>query len=82
MDLNAMCAVAQRHPDRRGDGQDRRKQTRGGRRLADPRNSTWRWRRLAWLFAAYGLYVGVRSLPAIVKRWPDGIRSRWKRTPS
>jgi hypothetical protein len=26
------------------------------------------WRRLAWLFAGYALYVSARSLPATVKR--------------
>jgi hypothetical protein len=53
-------------PDRRVVGADRRKLSRGGRREADPHTS-WRWRRLAWLFAAYAVYLSVRSLPATVK---------------
>jgi hypothetical protein len=43
---------------------DRRRNARSGRRNGDPRG---RWRRLAWLFAAYALYVSVRSLPATLK---------------
>jgi hypothetical protein len=43
---------------------DRRRNSRSGRRTGDPRVS---WRRLAWLFAAYALYVSVRSLPATLK---------------
>jgi len=26
------------------------------------------WRRIAWLFAAYAVYVSVRSLPTTVKK--------------
>jgi hypothetical protein len=29
----------------------------------------WHWRRLAWLFAAYALFVSLRSLPASVKQY-------------
>jgi hypothetical protein len=54
--------------DRRGAGIDRRKKSRGGRRATDPRNE-WRWRRLAWLFAAYAVYWSIRSLPATVKSY-------------
>jgi len=53
-------------PERRIDGGDRRKNSRGGRRNNDPRTN-WRWRRLAWLFAAYAVYLSVRSLPVTVK---------------
>jgi hypothetical protein len=53
-------------PDRRGatPRTDRRKQSRSGRRANDPRVN---WRRLAWLFAGYALYLSARSLPATVK---------------
>jgi len=54
--------------NRRGVGNDRRKKSRGGRRATDPRNE-WRWRRLAWLFAAYAVYWSIRSLPATVKSY-------------
>jgi len=36
--------------------------------LNDP-HVEWHWRRLAWLFAAYALFVSVRSLPASVKQY-------------
>ena len=51
--------------DKRGSSGDRRKNPRSGRRDGDPRVN---WRRLAWLFAAYAVYVSVRSLPATVKQ--------------
>ena len=44
---------------------DRRRNSRSGRRAGDPRVN---WRRRAWLFAAYALYLTVRSLPATIKR--------------
>jgi hypothetical protein len=44
---------------------DRRRNSRSGRRDGDPRVN---WRRIAWLFAAYAVYVSVRSLPATVKK--------------
>ena len=50
--------------ERRGALDDRRKNSRSGRRDGDPRVN---WRRIAWLFAAYAVYVSVRSLPATVK---------------
>ena len=43
---------------------DRRKHSRSGRRDNDPRVN---WRRVAWLFAGYALYISARSLPATVK---------------
>jgi hypothetical protein len=54
-------------PDRRVAARsgDRRKSSGSGRREADPRVN---WRRAAWLFAAYALYVGARSLPSRAKR--------------
>jgi hypothetical protein len=45
---------------------DRRKHSRGGRRTSDPHVN---WRRLTWLFAAYALYLSVRTLPASVWRF-------------
>ena len=52
--------------ERRGArGGDRRKNSRSGRRDGDPRVN---WRRIAWLFAAYAVYLSVRSLPATVKQ--------------
>jgi hypothetical protein len=55
-------------PDRRsaGNGNDRRKNSRSGRRATDPR---FNWRRAAWRFAAYALYLSARSLPASVKKF-------------
>ena len=44
---------------------DRRRNPRSGRRTGDPRVN---WRRIAWLFAAYAVYVSVRSLPTTVKK--------------
>lgn len=55
-------------PDRRTVGADRRRNSRGGRRSRDP-HTNWRWRRLAWLFAAYAVYLSARSLPAAVKNY-------------
>ena len=52
--------------DRRTVGDDRRKNSRGGRRSTDPHTN---WRRLAWLFAAYAAYLSVRSLPATMKEY-------------
>jgi hypothetical protein len=52
--------------DRRGvRSGDRRRNSRSGRRDGDPHVN---WRRLAWLFAAYAVYVSVRSLPTAVKK--------------
>jgi len=63
------CAdVAETHvssSEKRGPHGDRRKNSRSGRRDGDPRVN---WRRIAWLFAAYAVYVSVRSLPATVKQ--------------
>ena len=50
--------------DRRVPGADRRKRSRSGRRTSDPHVN---WRRIAWLFAAYALYLSVRSLPETVR---------------
>jgi hypothetical protein len=55
-----------RAADRRGTrNSDRRKHSRSGRRSSDPHVN---WRRLTWLFAAYALYLSVRSLPETVRR--------------
>jgi len=53
--------------DRRQFGKDRRKNSRNGRRTSDP-HATWRWHRVAWLFAAYAAYLGARTLPETMKR--------------
>jgi hypothetical protein len=62
------------YPDRRctAPGDDRRKNSRGGRRAADPRVS---WRRATWRFAGYALYLSARSLPA-------GVKKMFQRSPS
>jgi hypothetical protein len=54
-------------PDRRSTppGSDRRKNSRSGRRAADPRVN---WSRVAWRFAAYALILSARSLPSSVKK--------------
>jgi hypothetical protein len=52
-------------PERRGAVRtDRRKHSRSGRRAKDPRVN---WRRLAWLFAGYALYLSARALPTTIK---------------
>jgi len=55
-------------PDRRSTAprNDRRKNSRSGRRATDPRVD---WRRAAWRFAAYALFLSARSLPASVKKF-------------
>jgi len=53
-------------PERRGAARsDRRKYSRSGRRGDDPHVN---WRRWAWLFAGYGLFMSLRSLPSTVKK--------------
>ncbi|PYR19057.1 MAG: hypothetical protein DMF98_25040 [Acidobacteria bacterium] len=55
------------HGERRAEGRaDRRKSSRSGRRASDPHLN---WRRVTWLFAAYGICMSVRSLPATIKRF-------------
>jgi hypothetical protein len=44
---------------------DRRKRSRSGRRAHDPR---FNWRRWTWLFAAYALFMSLRSLPSTLKK--------------
>jgi len=44
-------------------GGDRRKHSRSGRRSTDPHVD---WRRLAWLFGAYAIFVSLRSIPSTV----------------
>jgi hypothetical protein len=52
--------------ERRDPGQrDRRRNSRGGRRDNDPH---FNWRRLAWLFAAYAMYLSIRALPGTIRR--------------
>jgi hypothetical protein len=50
---------------RGGERSDRRKYSRSGRRASDPHVN---WRRLAWLFAGYALYLSLRSVPETVRR--------------
>ena len=54
--------AAERRLPERG---DRRRNSRSGRRKADPRTS---WRRVAWLFALYAAYLSVRSFPRAVRQ--------------
>jgi hypothetical protein len=66
--LHARSVVGQqsrenRRQDVRG---DRRRRSRGGRRDGDPHSN---WRRVAWLFAAYALFISVRSLPETARRF-------------
>jgi len=52
--------------ERRGAARtDRRRHSRSGRRDDDPRVN---WRRWAWLFAAYALFMSLRSMPAAAKK--------------
>jgi len=46
--------------------QDRRRHSRSGRRANDPHAAT-KWRRIAWLFAAYAAFLSLRTLPARLK---------------
>jgi len=56
--------------ERRMPGPDRRRRTRSGRRYSDPHVSDWqwRWRRIAWIFAAYAAYLSLRSVPETLRR--------------
>jgi hypothetical protein len=55
------------HGERRAEGRaDRRRTSRSGRRASDPHVN---WRRIAWLFAVYAVFMSVRSLPSTVKRF-------------
>jgi hypothetical protein len=60
-----VAAIALTPERREGQRNDRRKNPRNGRRSTDPR---FNWRRVAWLFAGYALFVSIRSLPATVRR--------------
>jgi hypothetical protein len=51
---------------RRATGADRRRYSRSGRRATDPH---FNWRRVAWLFAAYAVYLSIRSLPSVVRKF-------------
>jgi hypothetical protein len=53
---------------RKSQDNDRRRHSRSGRRKTDPHTSAWRWRRITWLFAAYGAFMSVRAVPATLKR--------------
>ncbi len=60
-------------PDRRLKPRvDRRKNSRSGRRADDPHTN---WRRIAWLFAVYAIYLSVRSLPETVRSLPSAIKT-------
>ena len=74
-------------PDRRTKpGSDRRKHSRSGRRAHDPHTN---WRRIAWLFAAYAIYLSVRalpeamkSLPTVIKTLPDTVKKMFRKEPT
>jgi len=74
-------------PDRRAASHsDRRKYSRSGRRGQDPHTD---WRRIAWLFAVYAIYLSIRtlpetmkSLPAVVKTLPDTLKKMFRREPT
>jgi hypothetical protein len=70
--------VEQGSTDRRQVQGDRRKHPRSGRRASDP-NGGWRWRRFAWLFAAYATYFSVRLLPQSLKRLPQTLKKLLER---
>jgi hypothetical protein len=54
-------------PERRSNVKnDRRKNSRSGRRKSDPHTN---WRRIAWLFGVYAAYLSIRSLPSTVKNF-------------
>ena len=66
--LHSAAGVRKKKPEnerRQAQQGDRRKNSRGGRRNGDPHSN---WRRIAWLFAAYAMYLSVRSVPATVRR--------------
>jgi len=50
---------------RRSERTDRRRLSRSGRRDNDPHTN---WRRWAWLFAGYAVFMSLKSLPATVKK--------------
>jgi len=64
---------------------DRRKHSRSGRRAIDPQFSRraidpqFNWRRLAWLFAGYAIYLSIRALPHTLRQ---RLFSRTTPTPS
>jgi len=55
---------------------DRRQHARSGRRAIDPQ---FNWRRIAWLFAGYAIYLSIRSLPHTLRH---RLLSRTTPTPS
>src|SRR5260221_829944 len=60
-------------PDRRAASRsDRRKYSRSGRRSQDPHTN---WRRIAWLFAIYAIYLSIRALPDTMKSLPDVVKT-------
>jgi len=61
---------------RRAERTDRRRLSRSGRRDNDPHVN---WRRWAWLFAAYALFMSLKSLPATAKK---KLLARSKAVPS
>ncbi|HJZ70875.1 MAG TPA: hypothetical protein VKE51_03995 [Vicinamibacterales bacterium] len=59
-------------PERRTRSGDRRRNPRNGRRRTDPGTA---WRRIAWLFGAYAIFLSIRSLPASMTRsLPDTVK--------
>ena len=60
-------------PDRRAASRShRRKYSRSGRRSQDPHTN---WRRIAWLFAIYAIYLSIRALPDTMKSLPDVVKT-------
>jgi len=83
--VNVAETIPQRPERRRTPGADRRRNSRSGRRAADPHTN---WRRVAWLFLAYATVLSIRSLPATMTRSlpgtvkravPDRVREAVKR---
>jgi len=74
-------------PDRRLAARgDRRRNSRSGRRTDDPHTN---WRRIAWLFAAYAIYLTVcslpdalKSLPTAIKTLPDTVKKMFRKEPT
>jgi hypothetical protein len=88
--LHDECTVVEKpvpESDRRAASRsDRRKNSRSGRRAQDPHTN---WRRIAWLFAVYAIYLSIRSLPetmkslpAAVKTLPDTVKKMFRREPT
>jgi len=59
---------------------DRRRRSRSGRRTHDPRVN---WRRWTWLFAAYALFMSLRSLQSkVIRKLKGKVFERSRAVPS